>query len=162
MRLSASNFEGKTSAFVTSLNKMVASNNKIPVWFKPFLDLVKDFVSDISLTFTQLEGSLAVQKAVTDALDNDRQKLFHNLIKVEDTLEDQLQYTRRNQILVHGLPEKEGRENTDDAVLEVFKEMDVNITKNEINRSHRLGKRKNSQGSDKQRPVIVSFVSYRS
>ena len=67
-------------------------------------------------------------------------------------------------ILVHGVDEKEGHEDTDDTVINIFKkDMDVVIEKNDINRSHRLGRRHDrSNGEEgKKRPIIVSFTSYR-
>ena len=64
-------------------------------------------------------------------------------------------------ILVHGVEEKEGPEDTDDVVLNIFKnDLDVPIDIKDINRSHRLGRRYVDAGQ-KKRPIIVSFTSYR-
>ena len=59
-------------------------------------------------------------------------------------------------ILIHGIEEKQGFENTDEAAIEVFNKAKVTVEKKSINRSHRIGKRNN----DKKRPIIVSFCSY--
>ena len=113
-------------------------------------------------SFSELEGIIAVQKTVTDTLADDRNKLQVYLSEVEATLEDQLQYSRRNQLIIHGVAETTGREDTDDTVIKIFKEMDVEVTKKEINRSHRLGRSKQTDvgGNEKKRPIIVSFISY--
>ena len=71
-------------------------------------------------------------------------------------LDRQEQYSRRNRLLLHNIPET-SNENTDDLVIKtVNEELLEAITINEINRSHRLGK---SQAG-KIRPVIVKFARY--
>ena len=126
------------------------------------MDLVKKFSKDVATTFGELEGMIGVQEAVTTALSTDRDRIQKDLHAVETKLEDQCQYSRRNQLLIHGLDEKEGTENTTDSVLGVLKDIGINdISKSDINRSHRLGrKRASAQGHSKKRPIIVSFISY--
>ena len=71
-------------------------------------------------------------------------------------LDRQEQYSRRNCLLLHNIPET-SNENTDDLVMKtVNEELLEAITINEIDRSHRLGK---SQAG-KIRPVIVKFARY--
>ena len=71
-------------------------------------------------------------------------------------LDRQEQYSRRNCLLLHNIPET-SNENTDDLVIKtVNEELLEAITINEIDRSHRLGK---SQAG-KIRPVIVKFARY--
>ena len=72
-------------------------------------------------------------------------------------LDRQEQYSRRNCLLIHGLPESKN-ENTDELVIDTIKEkMGEEIKKNEIDRSHRLGAPKNN---GKSRPIIIKFVRY--
>ena len=67
------------------------------------------------------------------------------------------QYSRRNCLVVHGIPES--KEDSGDAVLHVFNgQLNVPVTPHSIDRSHRLGRFQ--QSSNKPRPVIVKFVSY--
>ena len=71
-------------------------------------------------------------------------------------LDRQEQYSRRNCLLLHNIPET-SNENTDDLVIKTINEELLEaITINEIDRSHRLGK---SQAG-KIRPVIVKFARY--
>ena len=71
-------------------------------------------------------------------------------------LDRQEQYSRRNCLLLHNIPET-SNENTNDLVIKtVNEELLEAITINEIDRSHRLGK---SQAG-KIRPVIVKFARY--
>ena len=161
-------FNAKLSQLADTLNHH-SLNGDTPGWIKPLLTSMLDFVAEIpgilnnfQAKYTQLESSLEVQKVVTDALVEDRDKLKVRLFELQCDLEDQMQYSRRNCLLVHGLPEPEkesesSRENTDSTVMELFENtLGAGISKWDIGRSHRLGKRKTTP-----RPVIVRFVSYR-
>ena len=80
--------------------------------------------------------------------------------KVDDiTVETdkQVQYSRRNCLLIHGLPESKN-ENTDLLAMEVIEtKMDIKITDNDIDRTHKIEKPKNN---GKPRLVIIKFVRY--
>ena len=56
------------------------------------------------------------------------------------------------------MEEKTG-ENTDNVAIQIFSKVGVKINKSNINRSHRLGPKKN-HGREKKRPIIVSLISY--
>ena len=161
------NFQERLTSFLNTVNTAL-EKSKVPAWFSPMMEAVKLFACDVAETFAEihkksieLESRLAIQKIVTDALDTDRVRVLVNIQRLEVELEDQKQYTRRNMVLIHGVEETEGRENTDDIAIKVFSEIDVPITKSLINRSHRLGRKSNShEGRAKRRPIIVSFTSY--
>ena len=69
----------------------------------------------------------------------------------------QEQYSRRNCLLIHGLPESKN-ENTDELVIDAFKEkMGEEIEKNEVDRSHRIDAPKKN---GKSRPITIKFVRY--
>ena len=74
--------------------------------------------------------------------DSNKKKLRDTEIK----LEDQLQYSRRNCLLVHGI-EEETKEKTSDKVVKIFNK----ILK--LSRNTRSNKKKS-------RPIIVKFISY--
>lgn len=64
------------------------------------------------------------------------------------------QYSRRNSLIFHGIPEIE--KDTNDAVMKICKTtLGLKINRQWIDRSHRLGK-----PGEKPRPVIVKLVSY--
>ena len=93
----------------------------------------------------------SLERRVGD-LDNDNRALREEL----DTME---QYSRRNCLVVHGIPESETKEDCSDALLHVFNgKLNVSVAPHGIDRSHRLGRFQPS--SNKPRPVIVKFVSY--
>ena len=145
-------FEEKAAVLMDNINSF-AGNNKVPAWIKPFFESFKGFVKDVSDVFNELEGRLGIHKAVTDGLSKDREILEEKLSAGDKALQDQLQYSRRNMVLLHDIEEKQGFENTDEAAIEVFQKANVPVDKKLINRSHRLGK----HTTDKKRPIIVSF-----
>lgn len=74
------------------------------------------------------------------------------------------QYSRRNSLRISGVEESPG-ESTDDIILDLAKQCNVNITLQEIDRSHRLQPRRSTAGansSSRPRDIIVKFISYRS
>lgn len=85
-----------------------------------------------------------------------RDKQIETLQAQLDIKSDELeQYQRRNSIRVFGVPETSD-ENTDDLVLQVAASVGANININMIDRSHRVGPK-----TDKPRPIIAKFTSYR-
>ena len=74
---------------------------------------------------------------------------------LEQIIDRQEQYSRRNCILIHGVKEEQN-EDTDNVVVKLIKdnlEEDVDLT--ELDRSHRIGKKKSN---GKARPIIVKFA----
>ena len=83
--------------------------------------------------------------------------LLRNLEATSMALEDQLQYSRRNCLVVTGVPEKKGVEDTDETIKSFAADkLGLEITDMDIDRTHRLERR---QGT-KPRPIIVKFVRY--
>ena len=78
---------------------------------------------------------------------------IHNMKMKDDEME---QYSRRNSVLVNGIPESDKRP-TDEIVLSIANQYNINISIADIDRSHRIGK----EADGKARAVIVKFVSYR-
>ena len=77
--------------------------------------------------------------------------------KLESLVDRQEQYSRRNCLLVHGI-EETNDENKDDLVLKsIYEKLGVDITENEIDRSHRIGRKKDGQ---RPRPIIVKLTRY--
>ena len=73
----------------------------------------------------------------------------------EDNIDIPEQYSRRNTLLISGIPE-ESNESTDTHVLELASDLNVNLFSHDIDRSHRVGK----PSSTKTRDIIVKFSRY--
>ena len=87
---------------------------------------------------------------------------------LEEVIDDQQQYSRRNCLLIHGIEENEG-ENVDELVQQTISNnlMIDDISISDIDRTHRIGNKKSFHGrvtrhnKPKVRAIIVKFISYR-
>ena len=156
-------FKESLNSFLANVEKTSSAKNT-PKWFSDFKDHLVTFSNDFLATIMklekqqiELESKLGVQKAVTDGLSNERVRLNERIADLEEELEDLNNYTRRTNLLFHGL-EEEKDESTDDKILGILKDkLGLPLTINDIGRSHRLGR--SVQG--KKRPIIVRFATYR-
>lgn len=81
----------------------------------------------------------------------------------ERKLDTAEQYSRRNCLRISGVSETPD-ENTDDIVLKIARECDVDLSLADISRSHRVkprAKQPTSTGNIRPRDIIVKFISYR-
>lgn len=70
-------------------------------------------------------------------------------------LDELEQYTRKENICIHGLPETGDNEDTADEVVKLARKAGVTITKNDISVAHRLP---GNRSSGKPRSIIAKFV----
>ena len=119
------------------------------------MDLNKT-VNFICEKFDEYERDRAEKKKIISELQKNI-NMSATIESLKGCLDRQEQYSRRNCLLIHGLPESKN-ENTDELVIDTIKEkMGEEIERNEIDRSHRLGAPKNN---GKSRPIIIKFVRY--
>lgn len=89
-----------------------------------------------------------------DKLD-DLQKKY---IDIEDILDEKEQNSRRNCLVVFGVPDND-RENTNDIIMGIIKNnLIIKVQPGEIDRSHHLGPK--SHKKDKPREIIIKFAQY--
>ena len=139
---------------------------------KTFLSLVE---GSISKRLNEMEQTIEKQDALIMELqtsNNDKSKeltalkqqvnrLNYNLEALDQKLDAQEQYSRRNCVRLFGCPEKSG-ENTYITVLKVASEhLHMDLKLEDIERSHRVGKRKEHPDRQNPRGIIVKFKSYR-
>ncbi|XP_038062513.1 uncharacterized protein LOC119733004 [Patiria miniata] len=162
----------------------------------PIATLLADKIIDSGLMMGKLADSLVASKLFVDSIasavqetiaqnvyeatstdinkHSDQLEKMHNQNRKISDQNDQLkqeigdleQYSRRNCLLIHGIPETPN-ENTDKISLEVLNnKLKLDLHLHDLDRSHRLGKpRKSTTPSgapQRPRPVIVKFTSYRS
>ncbi len=176
----------EVAAAATPQSKMASQLKEILTSDETLLSNLADTIVDILLSSDSLVNKIAERleekvtnsisqacimdmdtvRATTNELKEENTNLKRKINKLEDTLDtrtDELeQYSRRNCLLIHGIQEHL-REDTNDIVIDtVAQHLNVNISPAEIDRSHRLGSKKNDGDSDRPRPrpIIVKFVSY--
>ena len=136
--------------------KQIYGRNKTPAWFGEWSKHLETLLTDTACMVESLEKSnvemdskLKVQSTVADRL--------------VDQVNELRQYSRRTNLLIHGVAEEENpatKEDTDAKATNIFHnqlELSNDFIKKDISRSHRLGKRQNGRN----RPIIVRFTSYR-
>ena len=64
------------------------------------------------------------------------------------------QYGRRNNLEISGIPDSVTTDDLEDKVIEILSKVDVNVTNNDIEACHRMGKSKNNS-----KKTIVRFVN---
>lgn len=117
-------------------------------------DVIADIKQDIykasQMDTTRAAADAAEMAARVSQLETINTKLYNDL----DVME---QYSRRNCLIVHGVPDTTDPES---AVLDIFtNKLGVSIGRETIDRCHRLGTSANSSTS-RPRAVIVKFTTY--
>ena len=148
------NFKSQVQTFLQNVDN---ATKNCPKWFENFKKHLVTFTANVESTVGELESALNVQKAVTDALSQNKVKLDERVALLESDLEECQQYSRRTNILIHGVEEKRD-EDTDKIAHELVTErLGVPVIDRDIARSHRLGRK--TDGTS--RPIIVRLLSYR-
>ena len=120
-------------------------------------DSFKQQVSE--LVGSIVEGVLQGLQSKVACLEKENTELKKRIGSLETALDNAEQYSRRNCLKITGVPETtEG--STDDYVCNLARAIDVDLSVDDIDRSHRLGKPRTAP-EQKPRDIIVKFVSYR-
>ena len=115
---------------------------------------MNDAIKFINKKFEEFEANRKEKEREIAELKSTFNILNVRLEKADRALDGREQYSRRNCLLI--LIDEENQENTDEVVINILKkEMDEEITHQDIDRSHRLGNRKPDKS--KPRPVIIKF-----
>ena len=137
---------------------MVRKNNKAQIKGDKQLEDLSHSVKVMSLKFNEYEKESLEREARIVKLKNKVVPLSTKAEKLEYTTEKMEQYSRRNSILIHGLPEVKG-EDTDSLVIETVKEkIGLDMLSADIDIIYWLGAPPKQSG--KVRPVIIKFVRY--
>lgn len=149
-----------------------------------FKNIINEMVSDImsekmqalEKSMEECQGRILDLEAKVGKKDSEISRLRSSLQQEEERskqlktrCEEQEQYSRRNNLRIFGIAEKEG-EVTDQEVIKVAKRLGVDLSVHDIDRSHRTGPRskettRGESGSKQKkvhpRPILVKFCSYR-
>ena len=132
------------------------------------------FKSKVDWRVTQLEKEVKLMQSRYDATSSETEGLkkdIQEVSKLRGTLEKQLtkiqtamddieQYSQRNCLICYEIQEQEeSHENTDLIMVDICcKNLGVDLSRGDLDRMHRLGKKRSS--TDKLRPIIEKFVNY--
>ena len=142
-----------------------------PPWALVLLQSMKGVINGLKVIdelvqrVTKLEDFKSVSETITTQLQDENKRLHDAINKLEMRVDDQEQRSRNMCLLIHGVQESDD-ENTDELALAIINnDIGLNNTNiNEIQRSHRLGPKKNQRNlrSNKtsNRPIIVRFTNY--
>lgn len=130
--------------------------------FQEFQQRVRGELSTLKADMLQIERRLEEQDKRLEKLETTNKTQCDTIQHLDNKIDDIEQYSRRNCILLHGLPEQPD-EDVLRRAMSVFKDnlnIDVNLA--EIDRSHRVGRPRTSAQvvAEGKRPIIVKFVSY--
>ena len=123
------------------------------------LEDVSESIKFINEKFEEYEADLKQKEKGITEVKEEMTSLKEKLFQVHKTLDRHEQYSRRNHLLVHRGEEK--KKNTDQEIINTVKnDLEEEITIHDIDRTHRLGKRK--LDNNVPRPIIVKLKVKRS
>ena len=124
---------------------------------KQLLDLTES-INFMTKKFDDYEKDSAEKEKLIKDLREEVSSFKNEHKQLKSDVENQEQCSRRNCLLVHGIPEEQG-ESTDSIILNVINEhLEEELTEDDIERIHRVGKPK--QNKRTRRPIITKFVQY--
>ncbi|XP_077977115.1 uncharacterized protein LOC144432723 [Glandiceps talaboti] len=168
----ASNLDDSSLQHITSIRKSLVDINaqvsNIPVLLVD-VKMIKDKQNTMSVSldyFNELVEELRDRLKVIEQENKDLKKsnmeLNERVGVLEKASDDQNQYSRRENLEIHGIPECQGQaENTDNIALQVIKMISPDITTDHLEVTHRIGRTThhdgNVRGKHQPRPIIVKF-----
>ena len=118
--------------------------------------VIRQVVSEaVALRKEALSELRSEMAAEIEKRDDKIKKLRDEVRTAKDDINELEQYSRRNCLLISGIPEREN-EKTDQLAIDVAKAANVALTGAEIDRSHRIGPKKKG----KTRQIIVKLTSF--
>ena len=115
---------------------------------------LNELTNSINEKFEELEKDKKEKEIKIKNLEEKVSLMSNKIETLEKSFDSQEQYSRRNCLLVHGIEEKEG-EQTDKVIIDtVVEKMNIAITSDYLDRSHRIGKKKEG---NKLRLIIVKL-----
>lgn len=131
--------------------------------FQEFQQRVRGELSTLKADILQIERRLEEQDKRLEKLESTNKIQCDTIQHLDNKIDENEQYSRRNCILLHGLPEQPD-EDVLRRAMSVFKDnLNIDVNMAEIDRSHRVGRPRTSAqvvAEGGKRPIIVKFVSY--
>lgn len=118
------------------------------------LNIVQRTEQKVNTCFDEIRK---VNNRITN-LEKENTELKKQLLKLEDRVDQIENQSRRNNIIIYGVQEKQSEnwEETENIVKDIFNKYFKLKIQNEIERAHRLGNNRNGK-----RPIIVKFNNFK-
>lgn len=116
-------------------------------------DMIKTIVDGVVSGLREQIQSISEENM---ALRRENESLKTRVQKLESAADNAEQYSRRNCLRISGIREN-ANENTDELILDMTRSMNVDLSLQEIDRSHRVGK----PNAAKPRDIIVKLSTFR-
>ena len=143
---------------VTSDNPPLRGLDHIGQFSQETLDNIAKKIQNIILKSEELNKQ--VESIVMKKIDENAEQTKQEICYLKDKLDEAEQYSRRNCLLIHGVPETDN-ENTDEKVKAFCKsKLNIKLTDFDLDRSHRLRRHRNQHQENYPRPIIVKFVQH--
>ena len=112
----------------------------------------------ITKKFDKYEQERKEKEKIISNLTENFSRLAQKVDDLSKAVEKQEQCSRRNYLLLHGIPEKK-QENADELCIKAInKHLDLVNNSRDIDRTHRVGNPRNAD--EKPRPIIMKLVRY--
>ena len=149
---------------LTSFKDQLAKTNQplVPILIKLFGEFRKQLLDDINSSIkTNTEQIIASKNNEINQLKEKVASYEKEKKQMWKSMDDADQYERKDSVILSGkaVPDMTPNENTHELVQHLLKQhLDVEITKYDINTTHRLGPIKNGEINSNKRNIYIKFV----
>ena len=124
------------------------------------LSKIYDTVENLTRQVSNLQRSLKRSNKKIKELKSENEQLKQAVNMNIQEIDNLEQYSRRENIRIHGVPEPQGKKDDgEEVVVELAEKLGVNIESYDIQRAHRLGRKRSPLA--KPCPIIARFVKYK-
>ena len=121
---------------------------------------IYESVASLTSQVSKLQKYLKKSDQKIEELKTKNEKLKQALNTNTLEIDNLQQYSRRENIRIHGIPEPKGKKDDgEEVVIELAEKLGINIESYDIQRAHRMGRKRSPRA--KPRPIIARFVKYK-
>ena len=119
---------------------------------------LSEAVEFIAKKFDQYETERKEKEKIINDLQGKVSEISNEIEVLKNSLDRQQQYSRRNCVLIHGIPEQKGEDMDEQALKIIREELGETVEKSDLDRAHRIGAFK--EDKSRFRSIIVKFSRY--
>ena len=142
----------------SNTEKLVNDVDLLKVHYKDLQEKLASTKAQVDSLWKENKGLKSKVKLLEDDLSKSKaysKEMEQRLDDAEGRHDDLEQYTRKFNLVIHGISEREDEDNVEN-IIELGKLLNVNLTRNDIDIVHRM----NTKSQNHPRPIIVRFSRY--